>query len=155
MLIYIIGCSFQQGCELFELVVPVTTDGPSIYTQSTDIQLYYVISGQGKLVFASDNKTVDLAPDSFVAFAGDEKFTVSTSSELRFAVVFYHGDHRVERNVTTLKEISETYKDVNWGNGQSRRFVVKKDNYGFAFANTFGWANRDSGLEYTNHKEFW
>lgn len=40
-----------------------------------------------------------------------------------------------------------------WGNGQSRRLLVRKDGLGFALCITFGNANTDSPLQYRNHFE--
>lgn len=53
----------------------------------------------------------------------------------------------------TLKEVDASDLNVMWGNGQSRRFLVKKDGYSVALANTLGFPNKRSFLEYKNQLE--
>ncbi len=55
--------------------------------------------------------------------------------------------------VRTLQEIAGTERDVNWGNGQSRRFLVEKDGMGFAFMETLILAGTDTFIQYRNHLE--
>jgi L-ectoine synthase len=53
----------------------------------------------------------------------------------------------------TLEEIEGSETDVAWGNGQSRRFLVEKDNMGFSITDTIVNAGTTSLLEYCNHME--
>lgn len=46
-----------------------------------------------------------------------------------------------------------TPRDVFWGNGQSRRLLVKSDGFGFALCQTLGNQDTDSPLQYRNHFE--
>jgi L-ectoine synthase len=55
--------------------------------------------------------------------------------------------------VRTLQEIAGTDRDVNWGNGQSRRFLIEKDGMGFAFMETLILAGTDIFIQYRNHLE--
>ena len=55
--------------------------------------------------------------------------------------------------VRTLDEIIGTDRDVDWGNGQSRRLLVKSDNMGFAFLDTIVKAGTDLEMQYKNHLE--
>lgn len=55
--------------------------------------------------------------------------------------------------VRTLQEIAGTERDVNWGSGQSRRFLVEKDGMGFAFMETLILAGTDVFIQYRNHVE--
>lgn len=55
--------------------------------------------------------------------------------------------------VRRLSEIIGTERDVNWGNGQSRRLLVEKDGMGFAFLDTIVNAGTDVLLQYRNHLE--
>ena len=55
--------------------------------------------------------------------------------------------------VRTLKEIIGTKRDVNWGNGQSRRLLVESDNMGFALLDTIIKAGTDLEIQYNNHLE--
>ena len=142
---------------MYEVNVPAgkKSDGSTPYAAETDVNLFYVVSGNGCMIFKNDNTEIPLLPDTYVAISGADTFEISAYSNLRIAVVLHHNDHKIERTTTTLKKISNTERDVSWGNGQSRRFAIKKDGLGFAFANTLGWTNCDSSLEYRHHKEFW
>ncbi len=55
--------------------------------------------------------------------------------------------------VRTLREIAGTERDVNWGNGQSRRFLLESDGMGFAFMETLILAGTDIFIQYKNHFE--
>jgi L-ectoine synthase len=55
--------------------------------------------------------------------------------------------------VRSIDEIAATARDVAWGNGQSRRLLVKGDGMGFAVAETLVLAGTESLLEYKNHLE--
>lgn len=55
--------------------------------------------------------------------------------------------------VRTLDEIIGTERDVNWGNGQSRRLLIESDNMGFAFLDTIVKAGTDLEIQYKNHLE--
>ena len=55
--------------------------------------------------------------------------------------------------VKTLREICGTERDVNWGNGQSRRFLLESDGMGFAFMETLLLAGTDIFIQYRNHLE--
>lgn len=55
--------------------------------------------------------------------------------------------------VRTLEEIAGTDRDVNWGHGQSRRFLVAQDGMGFALMETLVLAGTVSHLKYRNHLE--
>lgn len=55
--------------------------------------------------------------------------------------------------VRTIEEIAGTERDVNWGNGQSRRFLIAKDGMGFALMETLILAGTDTFIQYRNHLE--
>jgi len=55
--------------------------------------------------------------------------------------------------VRTMSEIAGTDRDVNWGNGQSRRFLLEADGMGFAFTETLILAGTDIFIQYRNHLE--
>jgi L-ectoine synthase len=55
--------------------------------------------------------------------------------------------------VRSVDEIAATDRDVSWGNGQSRRLLLKSDGMGFAVAETLVLAGTESLLEYKNHLE--
>jgi len=55
--------------------------------------------------------------------------------------------------VRNLAELIGTERDVAWGNGQSRRFLLERDRMGYSVTDTTILANTESWLEYKNHKE--
>lgn len=55
--------------------------------------------------------------------------------------------------VRTLEDIIGTERDVDWGNGQSRRLLIESDNMGFAFLDTIVKAGTDLEIQYKNHLE--
>ncbi len=55
--------------------------------------------------------------------------------------------------VRTLEELMGSERDVAWGNGQSRRFLIEVDGLGFGLCDTLVLAGSESLLEYKNHFE--
>lgn len=55
--------------------------------------------------------------------------------------------------IRTLSEIAGTERDIAWGNGQSRRFLLARDGMGFTLTDTLIEAGTESLLEYRNHME--
>lgn len=55
--------------------------------------------------------------------------------------------------IRTMSEITGTERDVAWGNGQSRRFLLASDGMGYTLTDTIIDAGTESLLEYKNHLE--
>lgn len=55
--------------------------------------------------------------------------------------------------VRDLEKLVNTRRDVNWGNGKSRRFLLESDGMGYSFTETTVNAGTSSRLEYKNHLE--
>lgn len=55
--------------------------------------------------------------------------------------------------IRKLNEIINSERDVAWGNGQSRRFLIEKDGMGYSLTDTIIDAGTESLLEYKNHRE--
>jgi len=55
--------------------------------------------------------------------------------------------------VRNIEEIMNSDRDVFWGNGQSRRFLIESDNMGYSVTDTVINAGTTSLLEYKNHLE--
>lgn len=55
--------------------------------------------------------------------------------------------------VRRLNEILNTERDIDWGNGQSRRFLIEADGMGYSLTDTTIIAGNESLLEYKNHME--
>ncbi len=55
--------------------------------------------------------------------------------------------------IRKLQDITHSDREVNWGNGISRRFLLEKDGMGYSLTDTVVRANTSSLLEYKNHME--
>ncbi|MBD2773822.1 ectoine synthase [Iningainema tapete] len=55
--------------------------------------------------------------------------------------------------IRKLSEIVHTERDIAWGNGQSRRFLIETDGMGYSLTDTIIYPGTESLLEYKNHKE--
>ncbi len=55
--------------------------------------------------------------------------------------------------VRNISEILKSERDVAWGNGQSRRFLLRSDGMGYSLTDTIVNAGTSSLLEYKNHLE--
>lgn len=52
-----------------------------------------------------------------------------------------------------LDKLVDTERDIEWGNGRSRRFLIEKDGMGYSLTDTIVDAGTESLLEYKNHLE--
>ena len=55
--------------------------------------------------------------------------------------------------VRSLDAIQKTERDVAWGNGLSRRFLIEADGMGYSLTDTIVEPGTSSLLEYKNHLE--
>lgn len=55
--------------------------------------------------------------------------------------------------IRKLDEIVNSKRDISWGNGKSRRFLLQNDNMGYTLTDTIVDENTESYLEYRNHLE--
>ena len=55
--------------------------------------------------------------------------------------------------IRKLDDIKGSERDVSWGNGQSRRFLLERDGMGFSLTNTLVKAGTESLIQYKNHVE--
>jgi L-ectoine synthase len=55
--------------------------------------------------------------------------------------------------VRNLDQLVGTERDVAWGNGQSRRFLIESDKMGYSLTDTIIDADSESLLQYNNHLE--
>ena len=55
--------------------------------------------------------------------------------------------------VRSLDQLIGTARDVDWGNGNSRRFLIAQDGMQFSLTDTIVAAGSNSLLEYKNHLE--
>ena len=52
-----------------------------------------------------------------------------------------------------LDELKGSERDIAWGNGQSRRFLIEDDKLGYSLTDTIVRAGTESLLEYRRHLE--
>ncbi|MER9953825.1 ectoine synthase [Mesorhizobium australicum] len=55
--------------------------------------------------------------------------------------------------VRNIQDIIGTKRDVSWGNGSSRRFLIKADGVPYSLTDTIVKAGTSSFLQYRNHVE--
>ncbi len=55
--------------------------------------------------------------------------------------------------IRNLTDLIGTERDVDWGNGSSRRFLIERDKMNFSLTDTVCKAGSISLLEYKNHLE--
>lgn len=55
--------------------------------------------------------------------------------------------------IRSLDSILNTDREVDWGNGSSRRFLLEKDGMGYTLTDTIVKPHTSSLLEYKNHRE--
>jgi L-ectoine synthase len=55
--------------------------------------------------------------------------------------------------IRELQQLVGTERDVAWGNGQSRRFLIESDGMGYTLTDTVIDAGTESLLQYNNHLE--
>ncbi len=55
--------------------------------------------------------------------------------------------------IRSLNKIIGSSRDVEWGNGNSRRFLIEKDGMDYSLTDTITKAGTRSLLEYKNHLE--
>ncbi len=55
--------------------------------------------------------------------------------------------------IRNLDQLVGTERDVSWGNGQSRRFLIEIDGMGYSLTDTIINAGSESLLQYNNHLE--
>lgn len=55
--------------------------------------------------------------------------------------------------IRKMDELSNDGRSIEWGNGQSHRFLVEKDGMGYSLTETHINPNTSSTLEYKNHLE--
>lgn len=114
-------------------------------------QAHYCLSGEGTAII--DGKEHSITPGTVIAVTNKHRLTLQADSDMRICTVFGQAATAEQPVVRTLNEILGTERDVFWGNGRSRRLLIRKDGFDFAFCITLGHSNTDSPLQYKNHFE--
>lgn len=118
-------------------------------------QAHFCLSGTGMVTV--DGRSERASPGTLVAARAGAEVSFLAESEMRICTVFGgEGPEEAIRADPLIRHVDEfigTARDVFWGNGQSRRLLVKADGFGFALCQTLGNANTDSPLQYRHHFE--
>ena len=123
----------------------------SSYLTSFGTQAYYCIDGQGVVTFGQTDHA--LKPGTVIAANTREGVSITPTSKMRMAVIFRVETPEADVVVRNLDEIYGTERDVYWGNGRSRRLLIRGDKMGFALCITQGNSHTDSLIQYRNHFE--
>ncbi|CAH1271249.1 Hypp4607 [Branchiostoma lanceolatum] len=124
----------------------------------TSNHMYYCISGSG-ICNLVDGREFEVAPDVFMAFSSavSVKITVTSEDRMRLFCVYCNDDSpSCDRVVVrSLSEIIGTDRDVDWGGGNSRRFLLRDDKFPITVNNTSVRADAEKRFPmwYKHHKE--
>lgn len=121
------------------------------YLATFDAHAHYCIDGRGACTINGNDYRI--APGTLVATSTVHNVSIRADSDLRIASVFGWNSETQSIVVRGLGEIRGTERDVFWGNGWSRRLLVRKDGMGFALCITTGNPDTDSRMQYRNNHE--
>lgn len=114
-------------------------------------QAHYCIEGHG--IGLVDGLGHLFAQGTVIAAKAHRTIAFEAKSPMRIVTIL--GAATAEDNVVvrSVDEIIGSDRDVFWGNGYSRRLLVRKDGFGFALCVTQGNPDTSSPLQYRNHVE--
>ncbi|XP_078679139.1 uncharacterized protein LOC144914820 [Branchiostoma floridae x Branchiostoma belcheri] len=126
----------------------------------TENHMYYCISGRGRCSLG-DGREFDVAQDVFLSFSSAVqcKITVAPEDCMRLYCVYCQDDNPSSDRVVvrSLSEIIGTDRDVDFGSGHSRRFLLRDDDFPITVTNTsiMTCADTEKGVPmwYKHHKE--
>lgn len=114
-------------------------------------QAVYCLSGNGRV--ATPSGEYPLSQDVVLAGPRSSFETVQASEPLHLVIV-RGGNEPAPRIVRrSLQDILDGPRDVFWGNGRSRRFLVAADGMGFALCSTTALGATTSPIQYKHHYE--
>jgi len=114
-------------------------------------QAHYCIEGYG--IGFVDELGHLVTQGTVIAARAHRKIAFDAKSPMRIVTIL--GAAPAEDNVVvrSVDEIIGSERDVFWGNGYSRRLLVRKDGFGFALCVTQANPDTSSPLQYRNHVE--
>lgn len=153
----IVARTDQVGHAVFDTTLAAGTsdtvarDAPSEFPA----QAHFCLSGNGMVTVGGRSAIVEA--DTLIAARAGTEITFHAETDLRICTIFGgEGPEEAIRAEPLIRRVAETVgtgRDVFWGNGQSRRLLVRDDGFGFALCQTLGNANTDSPLQYRHHFE--
>ncbi|XP_038067200.1 uncharacterized protein LOC119737152 isoform X2 [Patiria miniata] len=122
------------------------------------VHIYYCISGKGKCVEAGGQNQREICPDTVMALSSDVTYELKVSAEggMRLFLVYYPDAQVVYRSLAVVRSLSEvvgTDRDIDWGGGHSRRYLIKQDGFPLGIHNTWVYPKTCSRMCYMNHIE--
>lgn len=114
-------------------------------------QAHYCIEGRG-IGFVDDIGHLITGGTVLAAGIG-RKIAFEPESPMRIVTVLGTASAEDHVVVRSLDDVIGSERDVFWGNGYSRRLLVRRDGFGFALCVTQGNPDTDSPLQYRNHFE--
>ncbi|XP_033648095.1 uncharacterized protein LOC117307451 [Asterias rubens] len=147
-----------KGFTVYEARIPANAVVPLRSPDDTkSFHIYYCISGNGKST-AQDGDRKDVTPDTVVALSCDVTFelTVAAESGMRLFVTYCPAVDVESKSLAVVRHLSEllgTERDIDWGKGNSRRFLIKEDGFPLGLHNTWVYPKTSTRLGYQNHIE--
>ncbi|XP_064637749.1 uncharacterized protein LOC135493972 [Lineus longissimus] len=141
-----------MGHIIYEIRLPEHYKGKLAPAFENTDHIYYCIAGKISVEFEGESAR-KLEADDFLAMPGYTTCSITVLEPVRLMVVYCPATGNTSRPRyvhKSLKEVIASDLNVAWGNGESRRFLVKKDGYSVAISNTLGYPNKQSYLEYKN-----
>ncbi|XP_070544314.1 uncharacterized protein [Ptychodera flava] len=116
--------------------------------------IYYCISGTGALK-DPDGQSLKFEPHTMMALSSGMSAQLSAESRIRMYVIYCSDvQPSVDRVVfRSLAEIIGSERNMHWGQGYSRRFLLKSDGFPISLTNTSVDSGCRAKLGYQNHLE--
>ncbi len=121
------------------------------YSDSFKTHAYYNIRGEGMGVIDGDKFKIN--PGTLIACATQKCVVLTAQTDMHVAAIFSSENAVPTTIVRNLEDLYHTERDVFWGNGRSRRLLIRQDGLGFALCITMGNSDTDSLIRYENHFE--
>ncbi len=121
------------------------------YLSSYRTHGYYCIDGEG--IGLINNKNYLIKSHTLIVTSTQNSITIKPKTDMRIVSILCVNANTSDTIIRSLEEINGTERDVAWGNGRSRRFLIQKDGMGFTLCNTTGNGNTNSYIQYRNHFE--
>lgn len=150
---HIVTAGDEVGHLLFDSTIEAGTSDTIAdeYVALYSGQAHYCLEGRGTARLGGAIHSI--GPGTLIAASLPNSVEITAETDMRVCTILGNDSLPGQAVVRSLHEIVGTERDVFWGNGQSRRLLIRKDGLGFALCITFGNANTDSPLQYRNHFE--
>ncbi len=148
-----------KGFTAYEARIPANAVVPLKSPNNTkSFHFYYCISGNGKYNVQDGATQNDVTPDTVVALSSDLTYelTVAAGSVMRLFVAYCPDVDMESKSLSVVRRLSDllgTERDIDWGRGHSRRYLIKEDGFPLGLHNTWVYPKTSSRLGYTNHIE--